>query len=48
MTQWAKSPKEKQSEGVRFFNSAINNQNTVPYCQKYTPTDCDIVSFSIY
>jgi len=29
-SQWAKSPK-KQSEGVRF-------QNTVPCCQKYTPT----------
>jgi len=35
-TQWTKSPKN-QSEGVRFCS--FGTQNTVPGCQKYTPTD---------
>jgi len=36
ITQWAKSPK-KQSEGMCFCK--FDTQNTLPYCQKYTPTD---------
>jgi len=47
LSQWAKSP-EKQSKGVRFY--LFDTQNTVPYCQKNTPTDCffgDISVFSI-
>jgi len=29
---------KKQSEGVRFCK--FGTQNTVPYCKKYTPTEC--------
>jgi len=29
---------KKQSEGVRLYK--FGTQNTVPYCKKYTPTDC--------
>jgi len=33
-----KIARKKQSEGVRFVNSAL--KNTVPCCEKYTLTDC--------
>jgi len=36
--QCTKLPKKKQSEGVQFC--IISTQNTVPCCQKCTPTDC--------
>jgi len=29
-----------------FVNSALKIQNTVPYCQKYTPTDCVFGDFA--
>jgi len=35
---------KKQSEGVRFYY--FGTQNTVPYCQKYTPTDCFLGDFA--
>jgi len=38
----AKSPKKTQSEGVRF----LLIRHTVPYCQKYTPSDCFFVDFA--
>jgi len=36
---------KKQSEGVHFFS--FGTQNTVPNCQKYTPTDCIFGDFVI-
>jgi len=36
---------KKKPEGVRF--SKFGTQNTVPYCQKCTPTDCFFGDFAI-
>jgi len=36
--------RQKQSEGVCFCY--FDTQNTVPYCQKYTPTDCFFGDFA--
>jgi len=41
IAQSEKSPK-KQSEGVRFFK--YGTQNSVPCCQKYTPTAFSAIS----
>jgi len=40
--QWAKSL--KKTEGVRFCK--FGTQNTVPYCQRYTPTYCFFGDFA--
>jgi len=42
--QWAKPPKNSLKEWV-FVNSALK-KNTVPYCQKYTPTNCFLGDFA--
>jgi len=38
--------RQNQSEGVRFCK--LGTQNTMPYCQKYTPTCCFFGDFAHY
>jgi len=40
------SGQNRQKKGVRFINSAL--KNTVPYCQKCTPTDCDFAHWVMF
>jgi len=42
--QWAKSPKKKQSEGVRFF--LIRHSKYSVILSNYTPTDCFFGDFA--